>query len=167
MQKGENGVENLNILLQKAMNKNTLSIKHGGITYKLHDRVMQIRNNYDKEVFNGDVGFVSGVDIKEQKLTVDYDGKHVDYESAELDKLILAYATTIHKAQGSEFPIVVMPVTMSHKRMLQRNLLYTGVTRARKVLVLVGVREAVKYAVENVSVQGRNTRLGERLKTNK
>ena len=99
---------------------------------------MQIRNNYDKEVFNGDIGTITRVDLEERELTVDFDGRDVVYDVTELDELVLSYATTIHKSQGSEYPIVVMPVTMSHFVMLQRNLLYTGVTRAKKILVLIG-----------------------------
>ena len=102
---------------------------------------MQIRNNYDKEVFNGDIGTISKVDIEERELAVCYDGRDVTYDISELDELTLAYAVTIHKSQGSEYPIVVMPFTMSHFVMLQRNLLYTGVTRAKKILVLIGEKK--------------------------
>ena len=124
---------------------------------------MQIRNNYDKEVFNGDIGTVSSLDLEERKLTVRFDDREVEYDVTELDELVQAYAITIHKSQGSEYPIVVMPVLMTHFVMLQRNLIYTGITRAKKLLVLVGTKKAIGYAVRNVTVTNRNTRLKERL----
>lgn len=124
---------------------------------------MQIRNDYDKEVFNGDIGRISRVDMEERELTVNYDGREVVYDQSELDELTLAYAITIHKAQGSEYPIVVMPFTMSHFVMLQRNLLYTGVTRAKKILVLIGEKRAVSYAIRNETTKSRNTKLAQRL----
>jgi len=127
------------------------------------DKVMQIRNNYDKEVFNGDIGMIDVVDVAARNLKVNFDGRIVEYDVTELDELTLAYATTIHKAQGSEYPIVVMPVLMNHFVMLQRNLIYTGITRAKKILVLVGTRKALSYAVRNVTVTKRNTLLKERL----
>lgn len=163
MQKGMCGAANLNQLLQEAMNPSEVFLRRGGTQYRLRDKVMQIRNDYDKEVFNGDIGTVCRVDLEERELTVSYDGREVKYDVTELDELTLAYATTIHKAQGSEYPIVVMPVTMSHFVMLQRNLLYTGVTRAKKVLVLVGEKKAVAYAVGNEKTSERNTRLAQRL----
>ena len=103
---------------------------------------MQQRNNYDKDVFNGDLGYIREVDTEERTLKVDFDGKWVEYDVTELDELTLAYATTIHKAQGSEYPIVVMPVLMTHFVMLQRNLIYTGITRAKKICVLIGATKA-------------------------
>ena len=124
---------------------------------------MQLRNNYDKDVFNGDLGYIREVDTEDRMLTVDFDGKKVEYDVTELDELTLAYATTIHKAQGSEYPIVVMPVLMTHFVMLQRNLIYTGITRAKKICVLIGAMKALAYAVRNVSVLKRNTSLRERL----
>lgn len=117
----EDGAENLNQVLQKAMNPNGLALKRGGTLYRVKDKVMQIRNDYDKEVFNGDIGTISFVDLEERELKVDFDGREVTYDVTELDELVLAYATTIHKAQGSEYPIVVMPFSMSHFVMLQRN----------------------------------------------
>jgi exodeoxyribonuclease V alpha subunit len=164
MQRGETGAANLNALLQDALNPGKVSLRRGGVEYRLDDKVMQIRNNYDKEVFNGDIGQVSAVDAEERELTVVFDGVAVVYDVSELDELVLAYATTIHKAQGSEYPIVVMPFTMQHYVMLQRNLLYTGVTRAKKALVLVGTRKAIGYAIRNNTVTRRNTGLAERLR---
>ena len=124
---------------------------------------MQIRNDYDKEVFNGDIGTIVKVNTEDRELTVHFDEREVIYDVTELDELSLAYAVTIHKSQGSEYPIVVMPFTMSHFVMLQRNLLYTGVTRAKKILVLVGEKKAVFYAIKNETTTRRNTGLRQRL----
>ena len=163
MQRGICGAANLNQVLQEAMNPSTIFLRRGGTQYRLCDKVMQIRNDYDKEVFNGDIGIVSRVDMEERELTVNFDGREVVYDISELDELTLAYATTIHKSQGSEYPIVVMPFTMSHFVMLQRNLLYTGVTRAKKILVLIGEKRAVYYAIRNETTASRNTKLARRL----
>ena len=163
MQRGVVGAANLNLLLQQALNPSGPSLGRGGYTYRQGDRVMQLRNNYDKDVFNGDLGYIREVDTEDRMLTVDFDGKKVEYDVTELDELTLAYATTIHKAQGSEYPIVVMPVLMTHFVMLQRNLIYTGITRAKKICVLIGAMKAVAYAVRNMSVLKRNTSLRERL----
>lgn len=163
MQRGVVGAANLNLLLQQALNPSGPSLGRGGYTYRQGDRVMQLRNNYAKEVFNGDLGYIREVDTEGRTLKVDFDGKWVEYDVTELDELTLAYATTIHKAQGSEYPIVVMPVLMTHYVMLQRNLIYTGITRAKKICVLLGAAKALAYAVRNVSVLKRNTRLKERL----
>lgn len=163
MQRGVVGAANLNLLLQQALNPSGPSLNRGGYTYRQGDRVMQQRNNYDKDVFNGDLGYIREVDTEDRMLTVDFDGKKVEYDVTELDELTLAYATTIHKAQGSEYPIVVMPVLMTHFVMLQRNLIYTGITRAKKICVLIGAMKALAYAVRNMSVLKRNTRLKERL----
>ncbi|WP_337652029.1 ATP-dependent RecD-like DNA helicase [Alistipes shahii] len=163
MQRGVVGAANLNLLLQQALNPSGPSLNRGGYTYRQGDRVMQLRNNYDKDVFNGDLGYIREVDTEDRMLTVDFDGKKVEYDVTELDELTLAYATTIHKAQGSEYPIVVMPVLMTHFVMLQRNLIYTGITRAKKICVLIGAMKALAYAVRNMSVLKRNTSLRERL----
>ena len=163
MQRGVVGAANLNMALQQALNHNTAALARGGYTFKEGDRVMQLRNNYDKDVYNGDLGYVRSVDMEERTLTVDFDGQTVEYEASELDELTLAYATTIHKSQGSEYPIVVMPVLMTHYVMLQRNLIYTGITRAKKICVLVGQSKALAYAIHNMKVLKRNTRLKERL----
>ena len=163
MQRGVVGAANLNLLLQQALNPSGPSLGRGGYTYRQGDRVMQLCNNYAKEVFNGDLGYIREVDTEERTLKVDFDGKWIEYDITELDELTLAYATTIHKAQGSEYPIVVMPVLMTHFVMLQRNLIYTGITRAKKICVLIGATKALAYAVRNVSVLKRNTSLRERL----
>lgn len=164
MQRGVCGAANLNQVLQEAMNPGSIFLRRGGTQYRLHDKVMQIRNDYDKEVFNGDIGVINHVDMEERELTVNFDGREVVYDVSELEELTLAYAITIHKSQGSEYPIVVMPFTMSHYVMLQRNLLYTGVTRAKKILVLIGEKKAVWYAVKNETTADRNTKLAERLR---
>ncbi len=163
MQRGVCGAVNLNQLLQEAMNPTDVFLRRGTTQYRLHDKVMQIKNNYDKEVFNGDIGRITKVDTFERELAVTFDGREVIYDISELDELVLAYATTIHKAQGSEYPIVVMPFTMSHYVMLQRNLLYTGVTRAKKILVMIGEKKAVSYAIRNETTTLRNTRLAKRI----
>lgn len=163
MQRGTVGAANLNQVLQEAMNPQGPALRRGGVCYRVRDKVMQIRNDYDKEVFNGDIGTIRRVDLEDREITVDFDGREVAYDVTELGELALAYATTIHKAQGSEYPIVVMPFSMSHFVMLQRNLLYTGVTRAKKILVLIGEKKAVFYAVRNGQMAERNTRLAERI----
>lgn len=163
MQRGVVGASNLNLVLQEALNPTSVCLNRGGYSYRKGDRVMQIRNNYDKGVFNGDLGYIQEVDMEERTLIASFDGISVEYEVSELDELSLAYATTIHKSQGSEYPIVVMPVLMNHYVMLQRNLIYTGITRARKICVLIGTTKALAYAIRNMSVLKRNTKLKERL----
>ena len=165
MQRGECGAINLNQVLQEAMNPSKIFLRRGGTQYRLNDKVMQIRNDYEKEVFNGDIGTITKVDMEERELTVLFETREVVYDVTELDELMLAYAVTIHKSQGSEYPIVVMPFTMSHFVMLQRNLLYTGVTRAKKILVLVGEKKAIYYAIRNETTTRRNTCLARRLQS--
>ena len=170
MQRGVVGAANLNQELQKALNPpvqgrpGAQGLRRGGFVFRARDKVMQIRNNYDKEVFNGDIGVVQSVDTEEKTLRILFDEREVEYDVSELDELVLAYAATIHKAQGSEYPVVVMPVLMNHYIMLQRNLIYTGITRAGKVLVIAGTRKALSYAVRNVTVTERNTMLCTRLR---
>ena len=125
---------------------------------------MQIKNDYQKNVYNGDIGRICAVNAEDKTLAVDFDGNQIEYESLELDELVLSYAVTVHKSQGGEFPVVVMPFTFSHYMMLQRNLLYTGVTRAKKALVLIGESRAVAYAVKNNESGRRNTLLCDRLR---
>ena len=164
MQRGVVGATNLNQLLQEAINPGDTGLRRGGYVFRVRDKVMQIRNNYDKEVFNGDIGVVDRVDLEDRALFVQFDDRLIEYDATELDELVLAYATTIHKAQGSEYPIVVMPVLMTHYVMLQRNLVYTGITRAKKGLVIVGTKKALALAVRNVTVTRRNTKLRDRLR---
>lgn len=163
MQRGVVGATNLNLVLQEAVNPQGEGLRRSGFVFRAGDKVMQIRNNYDKEVFNGDIGIIDSVDLTERTLAVNFDNRKIVYDATELDELVHAYATTIHKAQGSEYPIVVMPVLMNHYVMLQRNLVYTGITRAKKILVMVGTKKALAYAVRNVTVTRRNTMLTERL----
>jgi len=169
MQRGVVGAANLNQLLQAAVNPAApdggaaSELRRGGYAFRVGDKVMQIRNNYDKEVFNGDIGTIEKIDPEDRSLTLLFDGRAVEYDVTELDEIVLAYATTVHKAQGAEYPIVVMPVMMTHFMMLQRNLLYTGVTRAKKALVLVGQKKAVGFCVRNLTVNQRNTLLAQRL----
>ena len=163
MHRGGVGADNLNQALQRALNPTGPFLTRGGCTYRQGDRIMQIRNNYDKDVYNGDIGIITHIDQDDNSLLADYDGKIVSYELGELDEVALAYATTIHKSQGSEYPIVVIPVLMSHYIMLQRNLIYTAVTRSKKLCVLIGNTDALAYAVQNFTVNKRNSHLKERL----
>ncbi|MBQ4522933.1 MAG: ATP-dependent RecD-like DNA helicase [Lachnospiraceae bacterium] len=163
MQRGVVGATNLNLALQEALNPQGEGLRRSGFIFRPKDKVMQIKNNYDKEVFNGDIGIIESVNIEDKTLMVQFDGRQIEYDITELDELVHAYATTIHKAQGSEYPIVVMPVLMNHYVMLQRNLIYTGITRAKKILVMVGTKKALAYAVKNVTVTKRNTMLRQRL----
>ncbi|MBR1485713.1 MAG: ATP-binding domain-containing protein, partial [Synergistaceae bacterium] len=164
MRMGVIGTGNLNTRLQNALNPNGISIKYGFGEFRVNDKVMQIRNNYEKQVFNGDIGFISNIDKSTGVISVIFDSTEAEYEREEFNEIVLAYATTIHKSQGSEFPFVIMPIMMTHYIMLQRNLLYTGVTRAKKGLILVGEKRAVFMAVKNNKIQERNTKLATRLK---
>jgi exodeoxyribonuclease V alpha subunit len=164
MNRGAVGARSLNIELQAALNPaSERKIERFGWTFAAGDKVMQIENDYDKEVYNGDLGLVSRIDVEESELTVDFDGREVIYGFAELDELVLAYATTIHKSQGSEYPAVVIPLTTQHYVMLQRNLVYTGVTRGKRLVVLVGQRKALAIAVKGGRVRRRWSKLRERL----
>lgn len=165
MKKSNNGVLALNTLLQSVVNPFGAEIKYGSTSFRVGDRVMQMRNDYDHDVFNGDTGVILDVDDEEGTIYVDFGRKHpVEYDKKMMADLSLAYACTIHKSQGSEFTAVVMPLTMQFYRMLQRNLLYTGVTRAKKVCVLIGDKKAVSAAIHNGQTANRNTMLQERLR---
>ncbi|KAF3362962.1 ATP-dependent RecD-like DNA helicase [Chlamydiales bacterium STE3] len=159
MKKGMVGTENLNAVLQQELNAKDASLMRFGRKFMVGDKVMQIRNNYQKEVFNGDVGRIVAIDFIEQSLLVCFDDKEILYESAELDELVLAYAVSVHKYQGSECPCIVMPVHTTHFKLLQRNLLYTGVTRGKRLVVLVGTKKALAMAVKNDEVKKRYTGL--------
>ncbi len=161
---GEAGVNNLNNILQKALNRNKIGIKYKGIDYKLGDRVMQVRNNYDKEIYNGDIGRISNIDFNNRTIKVLFDNKETIYKMNELSELVPAYAMTVHKSQGSEFPIVVIPLIKEFKGMLQRNLLYTAITRAKNILVIVGDKDAFELSIKNDNTEKRNTKLREELK---
>ncbi len=167
MHRGSAGVGALNERLQAALNPPGLGRTervHAGRTFRTGDRVMQTRNDYDRQVFNGDQGRLVEVDLEEGLLVVSFDGRPVAYDYGQLDELVHAYAVSIHKSQGSEYPAVVVPILTQHYVMLQRNLLYTAVTRARELVVLVGDRRAIAIAVRNNRVVSRNTRLAERLR---
>ncbi len=166
MHRGAAGVGNLNMLLQAALNPpaaNKTERQLGGRIFRVGDRVMQIRNNYQKEAFNGDIGRLAEVDSENQTLTVTFDGRPVAYEWSEADELVHAFAVSIHKSQGSEFAAVVVPLVSQHYMMLQRNLLYTAITRAKQLCVLVGSRKAIAIAVRNAKVARRWTGLAQRL----
>ena len=165
MNRGGVGARSLNIELQAALNPaGDRKVERFGWTFAPGDKVMQIENDYDKEVYNGDIGFVTGVDPEEGELTASFDGRAVTYGFGELDTLVPAYAATIHKSQGSEYPAVVIPLMTQHYAMLQRNLLYTGVTRGKRLVVLVGQKKAVAIAVRNVSGRRRWSKLSEWLR---
>lgn len=164
MNRGGLGARALNQLLQSLLNGAAEpKVTRFGITLAPGDKVLQQINNYDKDVYNGDIGKILAVDLEDSTLTVDYDGREVTYEFSELDELSLAYATSIHKAQGSEFPAVVIPVALQHYMLLERNLLYTGVTRGKKLVVLIGQKKALAMAVKNQRSRKRITKLSERL----
>ena len=157
------GTDNLNVELQKALNPHGDAIVRGGTMFKVGDRVMQLRNNYDKDVYNGDVGFVKTVSAEERAIVVSFDGRPVKYDGGDLDELVLAYATTIHKSQGSEYPAVIVIMHTQHYVMLQRNLLYTAITRGRRLVLLMGVPYAVDQAIKTNTVRERRTSLAARL----
>jgi exodeoxyribonuclease V alpha subunit len=164
MNRGGVGARSLNIELQAALNPaGDRKVERFGWTFAPGDKVMQIENDYDKEVYNGDIGFGVGVEPEEGELTAD--GRSVTYGFGELDTLVPAYAASIHKSQGSEYPAVVIPVMTQHYAMLRRNLLYTGVTRGKRLVVLVGQKKAIAIAVRNVSGRQRWSKLGEWLRS--
>ena len=162
MKKGMLGTKNLNDVLQEVLNKDGGNeIKFGDTIYREKDKVMQIKNNYDKGVFNGDYGFIQKIDTFAKTMTVVFRKQIIDYEFAELDELMLAYAVTVHKSQGSEYPIVVMPLTKAHYMMMKRNLVYTGITRAKSLCVLLGQKQTLYMAINTLDTTKRNTYLKE------
>jgi exodeoxyribonuclease V alpha subunit len=164
MNRGLVGTANLNIELQKALNPREDGVTRGGRNFRVDDKVMQIRNNYDKEVFNGDIGRILRIDTEMQELTITFDGRSVVFDYSDLDELVLAYAVSVHKAQGSEYPCVVIPLLTQHYILLQRNLLYTAITRGKRLVIVVGSKKALRIAVKNDKTQERFTWLGNRLK---
>ena len=156
MNRGGIGARSLNVELQKALNPpiDDIFIERFGYTYRVGDKVMQTDNDYDKEVFNGDVGYVRDIDPDAQEMVIEFDGKLVEYQFGELDQIALAYAVSIHKSQGSEYPAIVIPIMIQHYMMLRRNLLYTGITRGKRMVVLVGQKKAIGMAVKG-RVEGR------------
>jgi exodeoxyribonuclease V alpha subunit len=163
MHKGTIGVANLNIELQKRLNPGPSGITRGAWNFRLGDKVMQIVNNYDKDVFNGDIGWISKIDPEEREVVIDFDGRPVPYDYSDLDEVVLAYAVSVHKSQGSEYPVVILPVVTQHYLLLQRNLIYTGITRAKKRVILIGTKKALAIAIRNNKPQRRYTLLSERL----
>ncbi len=164
MNRGSVGTAKLNAALQEALNPAGTQVARGTYSFRVGDKVMQIRNDYDRDVFNGDIGIVESINAEAQELTVVIDGRNVVYSFSDLDELVLAYAVTIHKSQGAEYPAVVIPVTTQHYVMLQRKLVYTGVTRGRNLVVLVGTKKALAMAVRNNRSVNRFSALAERLK---
>ena len=163
MHKGVVGAENLNMELQKTLNPVQDGIIRGNRSFRVNDKVMQIRNNYDKAVFNGDMGRITGIRPEEYEVTVTFDGRDVTYEFSDLDEIVLAYAVSVHKSQGSEYPAVVIPILTQHYILLQRNLIYTAITRGRDLVVMVGTRKALAIGVRNDKTQKRYTYLQYRL----
>ncbi|GGC67937.1 hypothetical protein GCM10011504_52380 [Siccirubricoccus deserti] len=162
MNRGGLGARSLNVALQQALNPpGEVRVERFGWSYGVGDKVMQVSNDYERDVYNGDLGMVSAIDPEAGELVVNFEGRDVVYGFGELDELVLAYATTIHKSQGSEYPAVVIPLTTQHYAMLARNLLYTGVTRGKRLVVLVGQRRALAIAVKNGSARRRWSKLGE------
>ena len=164
MKRGIIGCENLNVVLQKELNPSMAPLCRMGRTFHVGDKVMQLRNDYEKLVFNGDMGKILSIDLSSQTLTVAFEDRRVDYSFSEIDDLILAYAVSIHKSQGSEYRCIIVPVHMSHFKMLHRNLLYTAITRGKKLVILVGSKQAISMAVRNDEVKKRFTGLKDTLK---
>ncbi|HOT84096.1 MAG TPA: ATP-binding domain-containing protein, partial [Candidatus Defluviicoccus seviourii] len=164
MNRGGLGARSLNIDLQKALNPpGELRVERFGSAFGVGDKVMQVENDYDKDVYNGDLGVIRGIDPEASEMAIAFDGRPVAYGFSELDEIVLAYATTIHKSQGSEYPAVVIPLTTQHYPMLQRNLLYTAVTRGKRLVVIVGQRKAMAIAVKGKQTWRRWSKLRELL----
>ncbi len=165
MTRGIVGSRNLNTELQQALNppQPTTSVQKFGNWFSVGDKVMQIENNYDKEVNNGDIGFIKNIDIEEGELIISFEGKDVHYDFSDLDEIVLAYAMTIHKSQGSEYPVVIIPLFTQHYPMLQKNLVYTGITRGKKLVILIGQKRALGIAVSNKTTQKRWSLLSKHL----
>jgi exodeoxyribonuclease V alpha subunit len=163
MHRGTVGVANLNAELQSLLNPEGKAVTRGGRLFRMNDKVMQTKNNYEKDVFNGDIGRLVGIDMEEQKVQVKFEDRVVDYDLSDLDDVVLAYAISVHKSQGAEYPAIVVPLLSQHYIMLQRNLLYTAITRAKRLVVLVGSKRAIAIAIRNNKVQRRYTNLAARL----
>ena len=165
MHRGIVGAANLNCELQIILNPNKLCIKRGNREFRVSDKVMQIRNNYDKHTYNGDIGRIMDINFTEQFVSIDFDGRQIEYSFPELDELVHAYAVSIHKSQGSEYPVVIIPIVTQHYILLQRNLIYTAVTRGKKLVVLVGTKKALAMAINTAKSSNRHTGLCRRLTT--
>ncbi len=167
MHKGIVGAGNLNLELQRRLNPGEGGVSRGNRIFRTGDRVMQTKNNYEKEIFNGDMGRITQIDPEKREVIISFDGRNIIFDFSDMDEIVLSYAISVHKSQGSEFPVIIIPVLTQHYIMLQRNLLYTAVTRGRKLVVLVGTRKAIAIAVKNDRMRKRYTFLSERLKTAK
>ena len=165
MNKGVIGARNLNSELQKELNPGEADLTASNRIFRVNDKVMQIRNNYDKEIFNGDIGKIVRIDPEVREAVIDFEGRRVPYEYSDFDEIVLAYAISVHKAQGSEYPAVILPVLTQHHMMLQRNLLYTGITRGRRLVVLVGTKKALSICVNNNRTDKRYTYLKQRIRS--
>jgi exodeoxyribonuclease V alpha subunit len=163
MHRGVVGAVNLNEKLQEVLNPGEGGLRRGGTTIRAGDKVMQIRNNYDKEVYNGDIGRIIKIDYEAQKVLIAFEGRGINYDYTELDQIVLAYAVSIHKSQGSEYPAVIVPLLTQHYMLLQRNLIYTAVTRGRELVIVVGSIKALAMAVRNDKTHKRYTYLDYRL----
>ena len=163
MHKGVVGAVNLNAKLQSVLNPGNGGLIRGDRAYRANDKVMQIRNNYDKEVYNGDIGRISDIRYEDRQVSILFDNRDVVYDFSELDEIILAYAVSVHKSQGSEYPVVILPILSQHYILLQRNLIYTAVTRGQNLVVMVGSRKALAIGVNNSQTKQRYTRLRYRL----
>ena len=163
MHKGTVGAENLNISLQEALNPGEASVSRGNSSFRLHDKVMQIKNNYDKLVFNGDIGRIEKVRPENQTVLISFDRRNIQYDFSELNEIVLAYAISVHKSQGSEYPAIVLPILTQHYILLQRNLIYTAVTRGKHLVVVVGTRKALHMGINNSKTKQRFTYLKQRL----
>ncbi len=164
MTRGLIGTRNLNIELQQVLNPpSEQSVQKFGWSYSIGDKVMQIENNYEKEVYNGDIGFIHSINLPDNELTLVFDNKEVLYDFNELDEIVLAYATTIHKSQGSEYPVVIIPLMMQHYTMLRKNLVYTAITRGKKLVILVGQKKALAIAINHKGQQKRFSTLLKRM----
>ena len=165
MKTGECGTRSFNIELQKILNPNyKRGIERFDQIYSVKDKVMQTINNYDKGIYNGDIGYIIAIDKEDQKIRIDFSGREVIYEYSELEEIVLCYAMTIHKSQGSEYPVIIIPVITQHYMMLQKNLLYTAITRAKQLAIVIGQKQAIKIAVNNRTVAARHTKLKDWLK---
>jgi exodeoxyribonuclease V alpha subunit len=163
MHRGVVGSANLNQALQQELNPGGNGLDRGGRVYKVNDKVMQLKNNYDKEVFNGDIGRIVKIDPELQEMVIAFDNREVTYDFSELDEIVLAYAISVHKSQGSEYAAVVLPLVTQHYMLLQRNLIYTAVTRGKKLVVLVGAKKALAMGIKNDKTRKRYTNLWRRL----
>jgi exodeoxyribonuclease V alpha subunit len=167
MTRGAVGTRNFNQVLQQLINPpspDKLEVSRGGMTFRVGDRVIQLKNDYDREVFNGDLGMVAAIDAIAQELIIQFDGRDVTYDYADLNEITLAWSISIHKSQGSEYPVVLLPIYMTHYVMLSRNLIYTGLTRAKKLAILIGSERAIGMTVQQVNQQQRYTRLKDNLR---